>query len=78
MSQLVTDALLHEYEQIVSGADPVVDDDEIISRLIRDGAWTEDGACEVLELARRYGTSILRNALALACALDIEDGSAGL
>ena len=42
------------------------------------GDWTEQGAREVLQLARRYGTSILRNALALAAAMKIEDGRVGL
>lgn len=77
MSQLVTEALLDEYAQITSGVNST-NDDEVVSRMIRDGEWTEDGARIVLELTRQYGTSILRNALALACALDIEDGNAGL
>ena len=42
------------------------------------GDWTEQGAREVLQLARRYGTSVLRNALALAAAMKIEDGNVGL
>lgn len=40
--------------------------------------WTAQGARKVLQLARRYGTSILRSALALAAAMQIEDGNAGL
>jgi len=53
-------------------------DERIIAAVARDSAWTEQGAREVLELARKYGTSILRNALALAYAMQIEDGAAGL
>ncbi len=46
--------------------------------LIEEAAWTDRGAHVVLQLAKYYGTSILRNALALAEAMDIEDGEAGL
>jgi spore coat protein CotH len=53
-------------------------DETIIAALVRDGDWTEHGAREVVQLARKYGTSILRNALALASAMQIEDGEAGL
>jgi hypothetical protein len=53
-------------------------DEQIVRALVERGDWTEQGAREVLQLARRYGTSILRNALALAAAMQIEDGNAGL
>jgi hypothetical protein len=32
----------------------------------------------MIQLARQFGTSILRNAMALAEAIQIEDGNAGL
>ncbi len=41
-------------------------------------SWTEGGAQELANLARSYGVFMLRNALALAFALDIEDGELGL
>ncbi len=44
-------------------------DDKIIAALVKDADWIEQGAREVLRLARMYGTSILRNALALASAM---------
>jgi hypothetical protein len=65
------DAILRdEYETLI--------DEQIIRTLVANADWTKNGASEVLQLARRYGTSILRNALALAAAMQIEDGSAGL
>jgi hypothetical protein len=36
--------------------------------------WTREGAEEVTRLAREYAGFMLRNALAIANALDIEDG----
>ena len=78
MNELMTDTLLAEYETIIIdlGAEPT--DQEIVRALVERGDWTEQGAREVLQLARQYGTSILRNALALAVAMQIEDGNAGL
>lgn len=45
--------------------------------LIANGDWTPGAADALIELARGYGIFMLRNALALAVALDIEDGSLG-
>jgi len=39
--------------------------------------WTQDGAEQVASLARNYGAFVLRNALALAISLEIEDGEFG-
>jgi hypothetical protein len=39
-----------------------------------DAHWTPDGAEHLVAVARRYGSFFLRNALALAFALGIEDG----
>jgi hypothetical protein len=46
--------------------------------LVRDHDWTEQGAEMLLHLAREYGSFVLINAAALAMALGIEDGAAGL
>ena len=43
-----------------------------------DGGWTIGGAEHISNLARNYGIFVLRNALALAIALDIEDGDFNL
>lgn len=67
-----------EYREIVARVGEAAEDARIISTLIIDAGWTAEGARTVLRLARIYGTSILRNALALAEAMDIEDGEAGL
>jgi len=78
MNELMTDTLLAEYETIITDLGAEATDEHIIRALVERGDWTEQGAREVLQLARRYGTSILRNALALAAAMQIEDGYAGL
>ncbi len=39
--------------------------------------WSEAGAAVVVALAADYGAFMLRNALALALALDVEDGRLG-
>jgi hypothetical protein len=78
MAEVMTDVLMAEYETIITDVGADGNDDEIVSALIRDADWTEQGASEVLRLARTYGTSILRNALALASAMRIEDGTSGL
>ena len=78
MNELMTDTLLAEYETIITDLGAEATDEQIVRALVERGDWTEQGAREVLQLARRYGTSILRNALALAAAMKIEDGNAGL
>ena len=78
MTELVTDVLKYEYESIIADIGVDANDQWIIDRLVQDADWTDRGAREVLGLARKFGTSILRNALALASAMKIEDGSSGL
>lgn len=78
MPEVMTRTLLTEYETIIAEVGEDATDDEIVATLIHDADWTERGAREVLQLARHYGMSILRNALALAKALRIEDGASGL
>ncbi len=71
-------SLRNEYERLVVALPEAADDQAIVDALVSNSAWTEQGGTAVLQLARRYGCSVLRNALALAEALDIEDGDAGL
>lgn len=78
MPALLTDAILLEYETVIASVGADATDEAIVARLMRDAEWTDRGAHEVLRLAKTYGTSILRNALALASAMQIEDGDAGL
>ena len=77
MNELLTDTLLAEYETIITDLGAEATDGQIVRSLMERGDWTEQGAREVLQLARRYGTSILRNALTLAEAMKIEDNHAG-
>ncbi len=70
--------LVSEYETLVDELPESSTDEQIIGTLVANADWTPRGAREILKLAHRYGTSILRNAQALADALEIEDGDAGL
>ena len=78
MNELMTDTLVAEYETIIADLGAKATDEKIVHGLVEQAGWTERGAREVLHLARGYGTSILRNALALAEAMQIEDGNVGL
>jgi len=49
----------------------------IETKLHNEIEWTQDGAAHVAALARDYGAFVLRNALALALSLGIEDGELG-
>jgi len=75
---MYTSALRLEYHEIVKRVGTGADDRRLISAMIQKSAWTERGASVVLQLAKEHGTSILRNALALAEAMGVEDGEAGL
>lgn len=47
------------------------------SELVRTAEWTDAGATHLVDLARDYGSFMLRNALALAVAAGIDDGEMG-
>ena len=51
--------------------------DRLTQTLSGSGDWTEAGAQSIVSLANQYGAFMLRNALALAIALDKEDGDMG-
>jgi hypothetical protein len=51
---------------------------QVEAKLQNEMEWTEEGAKHLTVLAREYGGFMLRNALALAAVLNIEDGSLGL
>ncbi len=77
--------LIEEYRYLVSqenGEHDVsrgqgIDQNALVERLANEGDWTAQGATDVMRLAEDYGAFMLSNALALAIALDIEDGSRG-
>ncbi len=76
----VTD-LVREYEVLVAEArtmDGAVDTSRLEGLLESDADWTSRGAEQLLSLAQQYGSFFLRNALALALALKVEDGDLGL
>jgi hypothetical protein len=51
--------------------------DSLKKILMHEGEWTSEAASHLLYLARAYGSFMLRNALAISLALDIEDGELG-
>ncbi len=51
---------------------------QVETKLQNEMEWTPEGAVYVAALARDYGGFMLRNALALATVLCVEDGSLGL
>lgn len=70
--------LTGEYRELVSELGDAQEDSKLRELLAIRSDWTNKGAATVVRLSRRYGTFILANALALAEALDIEDGDCGL
>lgn len=78
MTALLSDVLLAEYETIIAELGDSPTDDQIVGALVTQGDWTPEGARAIFDLAQTYGTAILRNALALANAMEIEDGDSGL
>jgi len=45
--------------------------------LVHQSEWTPEAAAHLVELAQHYGAFMLRNALAVALSLGIEDGELG-
>ena len=77
---LPIDNLLSEYETLVAetgvpGAHP--DWDSLKTSLVSEADWSNHAAEHLVALAREHGSFMLRNAYALALALQIEDGSLG-
>jgi len=65
--------LVEEYRNLFEG----VDADSLEDTLTREAEWTPEAAEHLLQLATAYGSFMLRNALAIALALDAEDGELG-
>ena len=78
MNELMTDTLLAEYEIIIADLGEDETQEQIVRALVECGVWTEKGARAVVTLAHEYGVFVLRNALALANAMGIEDGDKGI
>jgi hypothetical protein len=67
-----------EYTALVARLGRKSNDKDLANLLRKESDWTKRGSAVLIMLARKYGTFVLANALALAEALDIEDGSAGI
>lgn len=70
--------LIEEYKTYVDELGDRIDSSDLQSILMSQGEWTRTGSAVIEHLARQYGSFVLSNALALAEALDIEDGDAGI
>ena len=73
-----TDSAVCEYREILlsigKNASGQFDTDRVVCGLSDTLDWTEHGARAIVFLANQYGSFMLQNALALAVALDEEDG----
>ena len=73
-------ALVDEYKSLLAShtSEGNFDWSSVSDMLQRESAWTQAGAQHVASLVRQYGSFVLRNALALALAMNVEDGELGL
>lgn len=70
--------LVEEYRRLVlEPSGHAVDASAIRRALATSADWTDSGAQHLLDLVDRNGSFVLRNACALAIALEMEDGSLG-
>jgi hypothetical protein len=76
-----TDDLVDEYKVLLAELDTYDGSSAAAKRitlaLSQQHDWSHSAAFALVTLARDYGTFMLRNALALAEALEIEDGARG-
>lgn len=77
--------LMNEYDCMLArrgvkntGNQEEIDWHRVEGLLVAEGNWTGEGANAITTLVRKYGVFALRNALALAIVLKVEDGQAGL
>jgi len=86
MTQKLSDTMnltVQEYAAIFAppkekyAAEQLIDWTRVEDMLHNEMEWTRDGAAQVAALACNYGAFVLRNALALALSLGIEDGELG-
>lgn len=73
-SAVYPSTLRDEYSGILAEIPKTTDDAALAKILAENAEWTSNGARVVVRLARQYGTSVLRSALAVADAMGIEDG----
>ncbi|MBE0534880.1 MAG: hypothetical protein IH624_04360 [Phycisphaerae bacterium] len=70
--------LVEEYRSVLGEQGRAGVWEDVEEQLSAQCGWTAEGSAAVARLARDYGAFVLRNALALAVALEIEDGALGL
>jgi hypothetical protein len=68
--------LVEKYRDLFEGADADAPS-SLADALVQGAEWTPEAAAHLLELARANGSFMLRSALAISLALDIEDGELG-
>ncbi len=81
MKNIDTKWIQSEYQAYVADASDKnhkINWNNLIELLCIKGDWTKEGAETLAELVQNYGSFILKNALALAIATNIEDGKLGL
>ena len=77
------ESLIGEYEELFQQCAPseamLAEENlrSIADTLCRDADWSERGADKIIRLATDYGAFMLRNALAIAVLLEMEDGKMG-
>ena len=69
-------ALVEEYRTLFEDSSGGLSD-FLEDTMIRQAEWSPQAASHLLQLARVYGSFMLRNALAISLALEIEDGELG-
>jgi hypothetical protein len=70
---------LHAFDEIMQRQE-ISDDlpwERVEHQLSYQNGWTREGAEVITRLARKYGGFMLRNALAVAQVMDVEDGELG-
>jgi hypothetical protein len=81
MKNINTKWILSEYQTYVAkvtNKNNEIDWDKLIDLLCSNGDWTTQGAEILIAIVKNYGSFILKNALALAVATNIENGELGL
>lgn len=76
--------LVDEYQTLMNEVNPdrvvghTIDWSAVAHKLEQEADWTPKSVDHLTALVRDYGSFVLRNALALALALHVEDGELGL
>ncbi|MDD5063769.1 MAG: hypothetical protein PHQ35_03280 [Phycisphaerae bacterium] len=81
MKNISTKLIRAEYQYYVekaTGTNNEIDWNKLVDLLCVDGDWTIQGAETLVAIVQNYGSFVLKNALALAIATNIEDGELGL